>query len=218
MKSAQFSAVIFDLDGLVLDTESTYQLAWQHAARLMGYDLSDDFCQSLSGLSGALVQEKLLAECGADLDLNDFHRHASEHWQAYIKQQPIALKHGFLPLLHHIQQQSLPYAIATNSPRKNALQCLVSAGIDTEFSLLISRDDVKQSKPAPDIFLTAAAQLQTPIAHCLVLEDSHTGVLAAHQAGAMVCYVPSTKPITETLALSHFVFADLMQVLAALRP
>jgi len=215
---ADFSAVIFDMDGLVLDTEKTYFIAWQQAAARMGYTLSDTFCLSLSGLNGDAVVQKLLAECGADFDLATFNQVAGKVWGEYVTQHGIAVQHGFNELLAFIVQQSLPYCLATNSRAINALECLALAGLSNVFDLIISRDDVPNGKPAPDIFLHAADCLQVPIERCLVLEDSHAGIIAATQAGAFSIFIPSTQPINPlTLAHCDVMMPNLHDVLESFR-
>lgn len=214
---ADFSAVIFDMDGLVLDTEATYFIAWQQAAAMMGYTLSDEFCQSLSGLNGDAIKQKLLIECGANFDLPRFNQIASTVWRNHVNQHGIEVKRGFNELLAFIVQQQLPYCLATNSRAANALECLELAGLTDVFTTVISRDDVQHGKPAPDIFLTAADTLQVPIGQCLVLEDSHAGIVAATQAGAFTVFVPSTLPIDPvTLDLCDLMLFDLVQVLESL--
>ena len=218
LKIANFSAVIFDMDGLVLDTEATYFIAWQQAATMLGYTLSDAFCYSLSGLNGQAIREKLLAECGDDFDLQQFNQTATSQWRKHINDNGIAVKQGFKELLAFIVEQQLPYCLATNSRTANALECLELAGLSDSFTTIISRDNVEHSKPAPDIFLKAADYLQVPIQHCLVLEDSHTGIVAAKLAGAFSVYVPSNAPINP-LTLEHCdaMHSDLFQVLESLR-
>lgn len=218
MKLNSFSAVIFDLDGLVLDSESTYHRAWQQAAQDMGYYLPDSFCQSLLGLHYRDVERQLIHYCGADFNLTAFKNHSSSVWHNQVEQHGIAIKHGFAELLAWLQQQAVPYALATNSRATNAQRCLQLAGLAEVFTTLISRDDVSQGKPEPEIFHTTAAALQTPIEQCLVLEDSFAGVLAAHRAGAITVLIPSLLPVdAQTLALADAVFADLAQLLSHLQ-
>ena len=216
-KASAFAAIIFDMDGLVLDTESGYCQAWQQAAKHMGFELSEPFCQSLSGLHGKQITEKLQTQSSEDLDINAFMATASSLWRAHVQSHGIAVKAGFHELLAFIQQQNIPFALATNSRRDNALECLSLAGLQQQFPLIISRDDVVHGKPDPAIFLTAAAQLNTPIHQCLILEDSHVGILAAHRAGAVTVLIPSSPPITAaTLPYCNHIMDDLHAVLAFL--
>lgn len=212
-KLPKFSAVIFDLDGLVLDTESTYIRAWQQAARLMNYDFSVLSASALSGLHYQAIVEFLLVNFGADFDLQRFNQLSGQCWRDYVQQHGIEKKAGFDELLAVIKAQNIPFCLATNSAGSNARECLALAGLAQAFSVIISRDDVKYGKPAPDIFLTAAQRLQQPIAECLVLEDSLTGIAAAQAAGAIPVFIPSVLPVTQAaLTQNVTVFADLGQV------
>ena len=207
---SDFSAVIFDMDGLVLDTETTYFVAWQQAAKAMGYALSETFCLSLSGLHYKDVELKLMDWYGADFNLQAFNHLSGIFWREHVNAHGINIKHGFTQLLEFIVQQQMPYCLATNSRAINAYECLELAGIKDVFSTIISRDDVQHGKPAPDIFLKAAELLQVPINECLVLEDSHAGILAASRAGAFSIFVPSSESVDPlTVELCDRVMIDL---------
>ncbi|MFU8788967.1 MAG: HAD family hydrolase [Methylobacter sp.] len=213
LKLADFSAVIFDMDGLVLDTESTYSIAWQQAARMMGYVFSADFCLSLSGLHYQAIELKLLDTCGDEFDLHTFNRLSGECWRDHVKCQGITIKHGFSGLLEVLIRQHIPYCLATNSRTANALECLELAGIDGVFSVIVTRDHVQHGKPEPDVFLHAAKLLQVDIKRCLVLEDSHAGVVAAYRAGAVSVFIPSTAQVDPlTVDLCDLMVADLAQL------
>jgi len=213
-----FSAVIFDMDGLVLDTESTYFAAWQQTAKAMGYSLSDAFCLSLSGLHTKEIELKLLTCCGAEFNLDTFTRLSGIFWREQVNAHGIKIKHGFTELLEFIVQQQIPYCLATNSSAVNAVECLEFAGIREIFSTIITRDDVEHGKPAPDIFLKAAELLQVPISRCLVLEDSYAGIEAASRAGAFSVLIPSTEPVDPmALALCDVMMIDLAHTLMALK-
>lgn len=217
-KFSACSAVIFDLDGLVLDTESTYLVAWQQAAKAMGFMLPEAFCRSLSGLHYMDVELKLLALCGADFNLPTFNNLSAMFWQKHVNVNGIDIKHGFTELLEFIIEHQIPYCLATNSPARITYECLELAGIKEAFSLIITRDDVRHGKPEPDIFLKAAELLQVPVSQCLVLEDSHPGIVAAARAGAFSIFVPSSEPgdsLTEDLC--DMKMTDLAQTLVALK-
>lgn len=212
-KLTDFAAVIFDMDGLVLDTESTYSKAWQQAAQFMRVELDDSFWQSLSGLHYADVERQLLTRCGADFDLGRFNQLSAISWREYVSNHGIAVKTGFTELLTIIKQKSLPFALATNSPAVNTIECLALSGLSGVFSVIVTRDDVQHGKPGPDIFLSAAARLQVDIKQCLVLEDSHTGIDAAANAGAFSVYIPSTLPINrQAAAQCNFLINDLVEL------
>jgi beta-phosphoglucomutase-like phosphatase (HAD superfamily) len=213
LKLADFSAVIFDMDGLVLDTESTYSIAWQQAANAMGYGLSDDFCLSLSGLHYPDIELKLLAYCGAEFNLQTFNRLSGDYWRDHVNVHGINIKHGFTGLLDLLIEQSIPYCLATNSRAANALECLELAGLKAVFSIIVSRDHVPYGKPEPDIFLKAAEVLQVDISRCLVLEDSHAGIVAASKAGAASVFIPSLAQVDPmTVELCDLMVGDLAEL------
>lgn len=217
IKAGDFSAVIFDMDGLVLETESTYRIARQQAAKSMGHSLPEDFLLSLSGLHYQGIEQNLLAACGSDFNLQTFNHNASRFWRDHVAIHGIKTKPGFTKLLEFVITQQLPFCLATNSRAVNTDECLELAGIKTVFSTIVTRDDVSNGKPAPDIFLKAAQSLQVPINKCLVLEDSPAGVVAAATAGAIVVCVPSVTPVDpQTQALCDLVTPDLVQALAIL--
>ncbi len=202
-----FTAIILDLDGLVLDTEPTYAKAWQHAAREMGFDLDDALCQQLKGCYLDAVQNKLQEAFGPGFHLPTFHRLSSRFWHQWVEINGIATKPGYQELMDFLRQTRHPYALATNSQRQYAEKCMALAGVLEDFPLTVTRNEVKSGKPAPDIYLRAAEMLQTAPADCLAVEDSEPGIFAAHRAGAQPVLIPDSAPPsseTEALAIAKF--------------
>ncbi|MGZ5052577.1 MAG: HAD family hydrolase [Methylobacter sp.] len=218
LKLTDFDAVIFDMDGLVLDTESTYIVAWKQAASSMGYELQEDFCLLLSGLHYQDVAAMLIEYCGPGFDLDAFNRLSAKFWRDYVNSQGIAVKPGFTELLGLLNRYEVPYCLATNSGTANALECLALAGIADVFAIVVTRDHVPCGKPEPDIFFKAAELLQADISRCLVIEDSHAGIVAAARAGALSVFVPSqAQADPETVALCDLLVADLKQLAETIR-
>jgi HAD superfamily hydrolase (TIGR01509 family) len=208
-----FKAIIFDMDGLVIDSEAGYVAAWRQTALAMGYQIDEDFALGLSGANAEQVKSYLLEKLGNDFDLARFSELSTDYWLGHVEQYGIAVKHGFFSLLELIQQQNLAFCLATNSRRLQALRCLKLAGLENVFSNVIARDDVMTGKPAPDLFLKAAEVLGHPIADCLVLEDSPIGIAAAVAAGARCFYLPSQVVIDPWASQQAMgVFDDLEQV------
>jgi HAD superfamily hydrolase (TIGR01509 family) len=218
LKLADFSAVIFDMDGLVLDTETGYSIAWQQAAGAMGYDLSEHVCRSLSGLHYMEVERKLITLYGIDFNLEEFNHTAGRFWREHVNTNGIKVKHGFKEVLEVLTQQKIPFCLATNSREVNVQECLELAGLKDIFSIIITRDHAQHGKPEPDIFLKAADLLQVEINQCMVIEDSHAGVKAAFRAGAFLVFIPSVFPIDPlTLDLCDLIMNDLAQLADAIR-
>lgn len=209
----EFSAVMFDMDGLVLDTEPGYLRAWHQAGEQMGIDFSQDFCASLSGCSGAAVTERLRAYCGADFDIQGFAALSSAFWHVEVREAGIPVKPGFYQVIDMVKAHGLPFCLVTNSPEKAARECLAYAGLQGVFAHIIGGDAVPVGKPAPDIYWRAAAELGQSPSTCLVLEDSPIGIRAAVAAGSPCIFVPSVQPV-DAWAAAHadYVLADLQQV------
>ena len=208
-----FKAVIFDLDGLVIDSETGYLMAWQQALDVMGFSLDSQAGWHLSGANAGQVQAYLLNCYGADFDLNQFRQLSSSIWLNLVSEQGIPVKTGFFSLLNLLTQTGLDYCLATNSSAYAAQRSLDLAGLQGVFKHIVRRDDVLNPKPAPDIFLTATQRLNQRADECLVLEDSLIGIRAAAAAGLACYYIPSQSPAdAEAISLADQQFVDLQQV------
>lgn len=217
IKISDFSAVIFDMDGLVIDTEITYSFAKQQAADLMGHDLPDHYWLSFSGMHQQQIHQKLLTDLGPNFDFLEFNQSSEHIWRDFVDTNGIQVKPGFKQLIDFIQMNQIPFCLATNSNTINAEYCLERAGLADIFRLIISRDDVLHGKPEPDIFLKAADKLNVICDKTMVLEDSPTGVVAATRAGAFTVFVPSTLPADPvSLSLCNVTMPSLQDLLEAL--
>lgn len=215
---SEISAVIFDMDGLVLDTEKTYRVAWREAGRAMHYDFAEAFLDEMAGLSGEAVLQRMAGYCGSGFDADEFSRRSGACWRDYVDVHGIEVRPGFHALRGFLEKESIPFCLATNSTRVNAEACLRLAGLSGVFSTLIARDHVERGKPAPDIFLYAASALEVSIGRCLVLEDSPAGIEAAFEAGALPVMVPSALPVdAATLVRCRIVLNDLAELPARMQ-
>lgn len=207
-----FSAVIFDLDGLIIDTEPTYFAAWEYALETMGYANAREFCHTLTGMAYSAITAKILVTYGDDFDLDYFAELSSQSWEREIAANGITIQPGFQALIGLLRQLNVPYCVATNSLGAKARRNLALAGLAEVFSIVIARDQVRQGKPDPEIYLKAAQAVGCDIRTCLVLEDSYPGILAAYRAGALVAYIPSNAPEEQATALASWQFDDLCQL------
>ncbi|MGR9087052.1 MAG: HAD family hydrolase [Gammaproteobacteria bacterium] len=194
LERIDFSAVIFDMDGLVLNTECTYRWAWKEAAGKMGYLVADSFFLELSGLPASEVLSAIQAYCGDGFDPVEFSRLSGRIWRRHAALHGIESMPGFVPLLDYLVQANMPFCLATNSTEANVRECLGLAGLSGVFSVVISREQAVQAKPAPDIFWAASERLGVPIGRCLVLEDSIVGIEAAGRAGAIPVLIATKRP------------------------
>jgi beta-phosphoglucomutase-like phosphatase (HAD superfamily) len=209
-------AVIFDMDGLLLDTESVYRRAMIASATGMGYDFPEEFCHSMVGTAEAEIHLILQRRFGADFPIDGLFK-ACELEMARRLEPGVPVKTGAAELIGELTVRKLPMAVATSTVRRIAEHHLQRAGLLEHFTAVCTREDVTRGKPHPDIFLAAAARLGVRPERCVVLEDSYPGVRAAHASGAMAIMVPDMLPATDELrALCVAVVRDLHDVRAML--
>lgn len=212
-----FRGALLDMDGLVLDSESSYCRAWRLAAAELGCRLSDEFCESLFGRHVDDVDEALRSLLGTAYVPEQFHRSAERHWRRRLAADGLALMPGVELFLSVLSRHGIPYALATNSDGVFAYECLERSGVAGLFPVVVTRDQVRRGKPEPDVFLEAARRLGLPPEACIALEDSETGVRAAYAAGAITVLVQRREAARLKLqARADFVFASLTDVAAAI--
>ena len=199
-----YQAVVFDMDGLVLDSEPTFQRAWQQAADALGLILADADCRAFSGRQYADIEQALRERFGPEFPLQTFRERSADCWHRHVEAFGIPVKPGFDRLIELLRRRRIPFCLATNSGRSNTLECLRLAGIHDRFDEIVSRDQVNRAKPAPDLFLEAAKRLSAVPGECLVLEDSAIGIDAAHRAGAIPLLITDQPRVVEEAADQPF--------------
>jgi HAD superfamily hydrolase (TIGR01509 family) len=182
-------AVVFDMDGLLVDTETISHEVMTAAARAMGHDLPAVVFRRIVGLNFAATGAILAEHYGADFDVDAFRADSTRRYQEALEL-GVALKSGVIELLDYLDAARIPRAVATSSPHHDVDRNLGQHGLRHRFDTVAARGDYARGKPHPDPFLTAATALGVEPAHCLALEDSHNGVRAAHAAGMMTIMVP----------------------------
>jgi beta-phosphoglucomutase len=186
-------AVLLDLDGLMIDSEPIYRLAWQSAAADLGYDLSDGFYLTLVGLNTRDSEGALIRAFGAEFPLAHFRGLWPERWRQQVEMEGMPIKPGLWDFLGVLEMYRLPMAVATSSDAEQAAISMRAAGLDQRFPCIVTGDQVPNGKPAPDLFLKGAKRLSISPQRCLVLEDSDAGILAAAAAGMPAIMIPDLK-------------------------
>ena len=205
-------AVVFDMDGLLVDTEQVVFDAMTAAARGDGRELPFDVFKRMVGLPGYASDRIVIEHFGEGFDAELWRTEVSRHFDD-IAAAGIALKGGVVELLDVLDRRALPRAIATSSTRRAVEHSLGQHGLIERFDAIVSRELQTHHKPHPDPFLKAAAALGIDPADCLALEDSHNGVRAAAAAGMMTIMVPDLlDPTEEMQALCVRIARDLHEV------
>jgi HAD superfamily hydrolase (TIGR01509 family) len=212
------SAAILDLDGLVLDTERVARRAWRSAAAEFGYGIDNQLYEEIIGRTTEGTGDVLRHALGDAFPYEAALRRQQRLMNHLMDQEGLEPKPGLTQVLETIEDLELEVALATSAHRASALRKLAAADMQGVFETMVCGDEVDEGKPAPDIFLAAARELDVQPARCVVLEDSDPGVLGAHAAGMRVILVPDLKtPSPESRAATWHVCPSLARAAAILR-
>jgi HAD superfamily hydrolase (TIGR01509 family) len=210
-------AVIFDMDGLMLDTERLAPRAWCDAATAVGVDFDLALIAPMVGRNFRDCTALIVDRHGPDFPTAELMRAWHVAYDAIVEREGIVLKPGLLALLDWLEAEGIPKAVATSTRRDRAQAKLARTALLGRFVALVGGDEIANGKPAPDIFLAAANRLGQEPQRCLVLEDSEPGVRAALAAGMTPIMVPDMHPPSAALiALELLVLASLADVPAHL--
>jgi len=202
---------IFDMDGLMLDTERPYLPLWPLVAKPFGWDVSPETVQRAIGISGPDVRALFLREYGADFPFDAITAKLDELIEKEFEK-GVPHRPGLIVLLDHLASLGIPLAVATSTRRKKALWKLEKAGILDRFQVLASGDEVVNGKPAPDIFLLAAERLKKDPSRCIGFEDSPAGLRGLAAAGIRSVFVEDmVKPPEAVLATVWHICTDLSE-------
>ena len=201
------AGVIFDMDGLLVDTERVYFDGLLKAALAVSCEMTEAFAHSMIGVPGKECNAMIEAHYGPGFQMDAFNA-SYDGIVAAALAQGIPLRPGARELVTYLTEEGVPQAIATSSRRPTAERYLGHVGLLEHFSAIVCRDDVANPKPAPDPFLIAAERLGLAPAECLALEDSYHGITAAHAAGTMPIMVPDLLPVTDAVRAKCIAVVD----------
>ena len=208
-------AVIFDMDGLLIDSERVILECWRSVAAEQALPLDDGLWLSMVGMHDAACTELLVRQLGPAkaerLSIDCKNRYD------LLVEQGLPLKDGAIELLQDLSARGVSLAIATSTRRERALIKLERSGISRFFEVVVTSSDVAHPKPAADIYLLAASRLGVLPENCMALEDSEMGVRAANAAGMAVIQVPDLVPASELTRSLAQVVTSLHEVRPLLR-
>ncbi|WP_455381129.1 HAD family hydrolase [Salinispira pacifica] len=194
-----FRACIFDMDGLLLDTERLAVTGWVEAAAALGFDLPYEFALATVGLDRSQSKQMLLHRMGQDFPYEEVRELRNAINARKIEADGVPLKPGGRELIGLLLSKRIPFAQATSTQRSRAEELLSRSGIRADFTVVLCGDEVEKGKPAPEIYLKTADRLGVPAEECLVFEDSGPGLLAAHRAGMTPVLVPDIGEVAEEI-------------------
>ena len=206
-------AFIFDMDGLLLDTERITFKSFKNAFEEYGYGLTEAFYLTLIGGNVRAVKNACLDRYGSWFPFDVLYENQAKLSEEYISKKGVPIKDGVNELIDYLKENNYKIALATSSNKEKAENLLELAKIKDKFDYMICGDEIVNSKPDPEIFLKAAKKIGAKPKECIVLEDSKAGIKAAVNAGMKAINIPDMKkPDEEIKRMAFKIFDSLLDV------
>lgn len=203
---------IFDMDGLLFDTETIYQQTWNEIAEEKGIHLPKEFVKAISGTNGKIMCHVIESYYG----VSDGRQIQSDCMIRMRKKlhRYVPKKTGVDEILQFFKENKVHLAVASSSSKSQIENNLEIAGISSYFEKIVSGDEVEKGKPEPDIFLLAAEKIRCKPEECYVFEDSSNGILAGYRAGCKAIMIPDLiAPTAEMKRISYGIYATLVDAM-----
>lgn len=205
--------VIFDMDGLMFDTERVFIEAWDYAGQMMGVGKAGYMVYKTLGMNSVASDEIWKEEFGDSYNQKELSKYTKEFLKKYYRENKVPIKSGLHILLEYLKKEKAKLAVASSSSRVVVEKNLDDAGVKDYFSVIICGDMIEKSKPEPDIYLKACEMLNENPKDCIALEDSKNGLLSAYRAGCKPIMVPDLwQPDEEILQIIKGKYYDLIEV------
>ncbi len=183
-------AVIFDMDGVLFDTESLCMKAWDYAGEKLGIGPAGYMVLKTLGVNAQTAIGILKKEFGEDFNAEKFKKIGRDFSYDYFEKYGMPMKKGVTDILDYLKSKKYKIALASSTSTNSVMHHLNDTKIKDYFDVIVCGDQVEQSKPEPDIYIKAAELLGLPPKACYAVEDSKNGLLSAHRAGCQVIMVP----------------------------
>lgn len=213
----KIEAIVFDMDGLIFDTEKVVQQSWSLASKELNLPDVGEHIYHTIGFSRASRREYYFKVFGPDFPAEEFSALTRVKFREIADKNGIRKKPGIEELLKYLKQINLKTAVATSSSRAYAENLLKEAGLRQYFDACVFGDSVVSAKPNPEIYIKACALLEVKPTCAMALEDAPSGIQAAHAAGMIPVMIPDlVKPTLETAELCYKISDTLFDILAML--
>ncbi len=187
--------VIFDWDGVVIDSSAQHERSWEILSEEISKPLPGGHFKKGFGKKNEVIIPGILGWANDPAEIQRLADRKEEIYRELVRQSGVQILPGARELLDALSREEIPRAIGSSTPRKNLEAIFSATALGKFFDAVVCGDDVVNGKPAPDVFLLAAKKLSLAPADCLVIEDAHAGIEAAHRAGIPVLAVATTNPI-----------------------
>ncbi|MEZ4753908.1 MAG: HAD family phosphatase [Bdellovibrionota bacterium] len=206
----KYKAAIFDMDGLLIDSETLGYQAWQQTSAELNFDLPDEIYFTFIGRRVLDVREIFIQQISKDLDFEDVWEYKNIIKNNFLSENGMQIMPGVENILDFFESKKIPTLVATSSLREAADKWLTQLDLKNRFVEIITGEDVENGKPAPDIYLRAAEKISIDPKDCIVFEDSEQGVRSANAAGMDVVLVPGIVPPSDEIReIAHLVCKSL---------
>lgn len=193
----KIDAIIFDMDGVLIDSERISFQCYKEVLKEYKYEITEEFYVRFIGRNVDGIKLVMLEEYGSDFPFDEIYKKKAELAHKTTNENGVKIKPGVHELLDYLNKEGFKIAVATSTRRQRALELLGGAKIKEKVNFIVCGDQVKNSKPDPEIFLKAAEGLDVEPKNCLVIEDSDAGIMAAHAAGMTGIHVPDMKVLED---------------------
>lgn len=193
------TAVVFDMDGVLFDTERLCRDCWYEVAKEDGIPNMPDVYALCIGVNAQATERIVYDHYGEDFPYPEYCKRTSEMYNRYVREKGVPVKDGVYETLEELSKAGLSLAVASSTRREKVMRHLESTGILKYFAAVVGGDTVTHSKPDPEIFLKACEALGVAPEQAIAVEDSHNGIRAAHAAGMKAVMVPDLLPVTDEM-------------------